>query len=57
MKLGLIRNVRLNILAKLEKLEGYSYLHYFSGLSFKNWSIGILYRKKKAGNQNGGCDN
>jgi len=43
----IIRRCKIKRLAKIERMPGYSYIHYFTGVSFKNWSFGILSRKKK----------
>lgn len=40
-------------LAKIEKMEGYHYIHFFTGFSFRNWAFGILYRKRKEENKKG----
>lgn len=46
---AIIKECSMKRLVKIEEMEGYNYTHHFTGFSFRNWSIGILYRKRKVG--------
>lgn len=43
----IIKGCGVKRLTEIEEMEGYHYIHFFTGFSFRNWAFGILYRTRK----------